>query len=139
VPAVLAVIALREPGLIDIHHRTEAILLLGAELFIGLATGAAWGWTTRIWAEPDGSVWSKSTKASAAVWGVGIALRLGLFGIGTLLGVHQDSSALLLALAATLLVRSGILAWRSRSLHPTVVQATTYGDDVPQGSWKERV
>ncbi|QIY98731.1 DUF1453 domain-containing protein [Streptomyces sp. S1D4-11] len=139
VPAVLAVIALRGPGLIDIHHRTEAILLLGAELFIGLATGAAWGWTTRIWAEPDGSVWSKSTKASAAAWGVGIALRLGLFGIGTLLGVHQDSSALLLALAATLLVRSGILAWRSQSLHPTVAQATAYGDDVPQGSWKERV
>ncbi|MER5536488.1 DUF1453 domain-containing protein [Streptomyces mirabilis] len=139
VPVVLAVIALREPGLIDIHHRTEAILLLGAELFIGLATGAAWGWTTRIWAEPDGSVWSKSTKASAAVWGVGIALRLGLFGVGTLLGVHQDSSALLLALAATLLVRSGILAWRSQSLHPAVAQATAYGDDVPQGSWKERV
>ncbi|MFE2968151.1 DUF1453 domain-containing protein [Streptomyces sp. NPDC059340] len=139
VPAVLAVIALRGPGLIDIHHRAEAILLLGAELFIGLATGAAWGWTTRIWAEPDGSVWSKSTKASAAVWGVGIALRLGLFGIGSLLGVHQDSSALLLALAATLLVRSGILAWRSQSLHPPVAQATAYGDDVPQGSWKERV
>ncbi|MFJ1605044.1 DUF1453 domain-containing protein [Streptomyces sp. NPDC088253] len=139
VPSVLAVIALREPGLFDIHHRTEAILLLGAELFIGLATGAAWGWTTRIWAEPDGSVWSRSTKASAAVWGVGIALRLGLFGIGTLLGVHQDSSALLLALAATLLVRSGILAWRSQSLHPVVAQATAYGDDVPPGSWKERV
>ncbi|MCX4420883.1 DUF1453 family protein [Streptomyces mirabilis] len=139
VPVVLAVIALREPGLIDIHHRTEAILLLGAELFIGLAIGAAWGWTTRIWAEPDGSVWSKSTKAGAAVWGVGIALRLGLFGIGTLLGVHQDSSALLLALAATLLVRSGILAWRSQSLYPAVTQATAYGDDVPQGSWKERV
>jgi hypothetical protein len=115
------------------------MLLLGAELFIGLATGAAWGWTTRIWAEPDGSLWSKSTKASAAVWGLGIALRLGLFGIGILLGVHQDSSALLLALAATLLVRSGILAWRSQSLPPAVAQATAYGDDVPRGSWKERV
>ncbi len=56
VPVVLAVIALREPGLIHVHHRTEAILLLGAELFIGLAIGAAWGWTTRIWAEPDGGV-----------------------------------------------------------------------------------
>lgn len=139
VPAVLAVIALREPGLIDTHHRTEAILLLGAELFIGLAMGAAWGWTTRIWAEPDGTVWSKSTRAGAAVWGVGIAMRLGLFGIGTLLGVHQDSSAVLLALAATLLVRSGLLTWRSQSLHPAVARVTAYGDDVPQGSWKERV
>lgn len=139
VPAILAVMALREPGLIDTHHRAEAMLLLGTELFIGLATGAAWGWTTRIWAEPDGSLWSKSTKASAAVWGLSIALRLGLFGIGILLGVHQDSSALLLALAVTLLVRSGILAWRSQSLPPAVAQATAYGDDVPRGSWKERV
>lgn len=80
VPAVLAVVALREPGLIDAHHRTEAILLIGAEVVIGLAVGAAWAWTTRMWAEPDGTVWSRSTKAGAAVWGVGIALRLGLFG-----------------------------------------------------------
>lgn len=132
VPLFLAVMALREPGLIDTHHRAEAMLLLGAELFVGLTTGAAWGWTTRVWAEPDGSVWSKSTKASAAAWGVGIALRLGLFGIGALLGVHQNSSALLLALAATLLVRSGLLAWRSQSLHPAAAQTTAYGDDVPR-------
>lgn len=137
VPVVLAVMALRDPGTIDPQHRTEAILLLGSELLVGLATGAGWAWTTRIWAEPDGSLWSKSTKASVAVWGVGIGLRLGLFGIGTLLGVHQNASALLLALAATLLVRSGLLAWRSQSLHPDE-QAAAYGDGVPEGSWKER-
>jgi hypothetical protein len=139
VPAVLVFIALREPGVIDPHHRTEAIVLLGTELLIGLATGAGWAWTTRIWTEPDGSVWSKSTKASAAVWIVGIGLRVGLFGIGALLGVHQDSSALLLALAATLLVRSGLLAWRSQSLHPADGQGAAYGNGVPQPSWKERV
>ncbi|MFD4408602.1 DUF1453 domain-containing protein [Streptomyces sp. NPDC058476] len=139
VPAVLVFIAAREPGVIDAHHRTEAIVLLGAELLIGLATGAGWAWTTRIWAEPDGSVWSKSTKASVAVWIVGIGLRVGLFGIGALLGVHQGSSALLLALAATLLVRSGLLVWRSQSLAPAHEQSPAYGDDVPQGAWKERV
>jgi hypothetical protein len=139
VPAVLAVLALREPGMIDQQHETEAVLLLSVELLIGLVTGAAWAWTTRIWAEPDGSVWSKSTKASGAVWGVGIALRLGLFGIGALLGVHQNSSALLLALAATLLVRSGLLTWRSPSLLPVDGQGAAYGDSVPLGSWKERV
>jgi hypothetical protein len=139
-PAVLGFIALREPGLIDAHHQTEAILLLGAELLIGLATGAGWAWTTRIWAAPDGSVWGKGTKASVAVWIVGIGLRVGLFGIGALLGVDQDATAMVLAaLAATLLVRSGILAWRSRSLHPASLRGAAYGDGVPQAPWKERV
>lgn len=139
VPAVLAVIAVREPGLVDSHHRAGAILLIGAEIVVGLAVGAAWAWTTRMWVEPDGTVWSRSTKAGAAVWGVGIAVRLGLFGIGVLLGVRQNSSALLLALAATLLVRSGILLWRSQSLRPAGGQAAAYGGGVPQASWKERV
>ncbi|MFD8419649.1 DUF1453 domain-containing protein [Streptomyces sp. NPDC059466] len=139
VPAVLAVIALREPGLVDSHHRTGAILLIGTEIVIGLAVGAAWAWTTRMWMEPDGTVWSRSTKTGAAVWGVGIAARLGLYGIGALLGVRQNSSALLLALAATLLVRSGLLLWRSQSLRPAVAQDAAYGGGVPQAPWKERV
>lgn len=139
-PAVLGFIALREPGVIDPHHQTEAIFLLGAELLIGLATGAGWAWTTRIWTAPDGSVWGKGTRASVVVWGVGIGLRVGLFGIGVLLGVQQDATAMvLLALAATLLVRSGILAWRSQSLHPASRQGAAYGDGVAQAPWKERV
>ncbi|WP_335340839.1 hypothetical protein [Streptomyces qaidamensis] len=40
-----------------------------------------------------------------AVWAVGIGLRVGLFALGTAVGVHQDSSALLLGLAGTLVVR----------------------------------
>ncbi|MFE6483961.1 DUF1453 domain-containing protein [Streptomyces sp. NPDC057757] len=138
-PAVLGFIALREPGVIDAHHQAEAVLLLGTELLIGLATGAGWAWTTRIWAAPDGSVWGKGTKASVAVWVVGIGLRVGLFGVGSLLGVHQDTTAMVLvALAATLLVRSGVLAWRSRTLHPASFQSAAYGDGVPGTPWKER-
>jgi|EndMetStandDraft_5_1072996.scaffolds.fasta_scaffold134391_2 hypothetical protein len=139
VPVVLAVIALREPGIVDAHHRTESVVLLGAELLIGLATGAGWAWTTRIWAEPDGTVWSKSTKASVTVWIVGIALRVGLFGLGTAIGVHQDSSALLLALAGTLLVRSGILLWRAQSMAPTAGTTSAYGDSTAWSERKERV
>ncbi|MCX5561332.1 DUF1453 domain-containing protein [Streptomyces sp. NBC_00038] len=139
-PAVLGFIALREPGVIDPHHQAEAILLLGVELLIGLATGAGWAWTTRIWTAPDGSVWGQGTKASAVVWIVGIGLRVGLFGIGALLGVHQDATAMVLvALAATLLVRSGILAWRSQSLHPASRRGAAYGDGVARAPWKERV
>ncbi|MCX4765503.1 DUF1453 domain-containing protein [Streptomyces sp. NBC_01275] len=145
-PGVLAVIALRDHGLLDAHHHTASVLLIAAELTVGLATGAGWAWTTRVWVEPDGAVWSKSTKASAGVWGVGIGLRLGLFAFGALLGVHQNSSALLLALAGTLLVRSGILRWRAQSLHRSSASAhqpsvhgTAYGDHEVRSAWKERV
>ncbi|MFD9392550.1 DUF1453 domain-containing protein [Streptomyces sp. NPDC060000] len=138
-PGILAVVALREPDLLDARHPTESVLVLGAELAVALAVGAAWAWTTRIWAEPDGAVWGKSTKASVAVWGTGIGLRAGLFGVGALLGVHQGSSALMLGLAATLLVRSGILIWRVQSLNQAPVHVTAYGDHVPRSPWKERV
>ncbi|CAM5587390.1 HTH-type transcriptional regulator MalT [Streptomyces tendae] len=89
-PLVLGIVALREPGMIDAHHRTAAVLLLAAEMIVGLATGAGWAWTTRIWAEADGAVWSRGTRASVAVWVAGIALRVGLYGVGAVLGVRQD-------------------------------------------------
>ncbi|WP_405670601.1 DUF1453 domain-containing protein [Streptomyces sp. NBC_01530] len=138
-PAILAVVALRESGIVDVHHRAASMALLGTELLIGLATGAAWAWTTRIWAEPDGTVWSKSTKASVTVWIVGIALRVGLFALGAAVGVHQDSSALLIALAATLLVRSGILVWRAQSAAPATGATAAYGDPMARPARKERV
>ena len=139
VPAVLVFLVLREPGLLDPHHRTVSALLLGAEFLIGLATGAGWAWTTRIWRTPDGVVWSRSTKASVLVWTVGIALRAGLFGLGVVLGLRQDPSALLLALAVTLLMRSGTMAWRAQTLSPSSGLSAAYGDGMPQPSRKERV
>ncbi|MFF0161043.1 DUF1453 domain-containing protein [Streptomyces sp. NPDC005263] len=159
VPVILAVVALREPHMIDAHHRTASVVLLAAELLTGLATGAAWAWTTRIWAEPDGAVWSRSTRASGGVWAVGIGLRVGLYALGAAAGLQQDSSALLLALAATLLVRAGILALRAQplraqplraqplraqslraqSLRPDVAAGPAYGDSMSRPTWKERV
>jgi hypothetical protein len=138
-PVILAVVALREPHIVDAHHRTASVALLCVELLTGLVTGAAWAWTTRIWVEPDGAVWSRSSKASGAVWAVGIGLRGGLFALGAALGVQQNSSALLLALAATLLVRSGTLAWRTQSLSPAVASGAAYGDTLSWPTWKERV
>jgi len=139
VPVVLAVVALREPHIVDAHHQTASVVLHAAELLTGLATGAGWAWTTRIWVEPDGAVWSRSTKASGGVWAFGIGLRVGFFALGAALGLHQDSSALLLALAATLLVRSGILALRAQSLCPAVAAGPAYGDGMSRPTWKERV
>lgn len=141
-PAVLAVAALREPGILDAHHRTESALLLGAELLVGLGMGAAWAWTTRIWTEPDGVVWTKSTRAGAMVWLGGLLVRVGLFALGAALGVHQDSSALMLGLALLLLVRSGILQWRAQSLPsgPSMSGPTrAYRDDMARVTRKEGV
>ncbi|MET7730806.1 DUF1453 domain-containing protein [Streptomyces sp. NPDC005402] len=138
-PAVLAVVALREPGLVDAHHRLASVTLLTAELLTGLVIGAGWAWTSRIWTEPDGAVWSRSTKASGAVWAVGITLRIGLFALGAAIGVHQNSSALLLALAVTLLVRSGFLVRRAHSLRPAAAPAPAYGEPMVRSTGKERV
>ncbi|MFE1912436.1 DUF1453 domain-containing protein [Streptomyces anandii] len=138
-PAVLAIVALREPGMLDAHHRTASALLLAVEVIIGLGIGAGWAWTTRIWVEADGAVWTRGTKAAAAVWIGGIVLRAGLFGLGALLGVHQDSAALMLTLAGTLLVRSGVLVWRTQSLGPAATRTAAYGDRMPRPAWKERV
>jgi hypothetical protein len=136
-PVMLGILALREPGMIDAHHQTAAVLLLAAEVIVGLATGAGWAWTTRIWVEADGGVWSRGTRAGVAVWGVGIALRAGLYGVGAALGVHQDGSALLLALAATLLVRSGVQAWRVQAARPSGAPGAAYRDAVARPAWKE--
>ncbi|MFJ9815306.1 DUF1453 domain-containing protein [Streptomyces sp. NPDC101151] len=137
-PAILAVVALREPGILDAHHRTESAVLLAVEVLIGLATGAGWAWTTRIWTAPDGVVWTKSTKASVFVWLGGIALRVGIFAVGAVSGVHQDSSALMLGLAGTLLVRAGILTWRAQAIGSASHPAPAYGDGMGS-AWKERV
>ncbi|MFE0177257.1 DUF1453 domain-containing protein [Streptomyces sp. NPDC059002] len=121
IPAVLVFMAVREPDLIDHRHQAVSVALLVAELFVGLAMGVGWARTSHVWAEADGTVWSKGTKATALVWAVGIGLRLGLFGVGVMLDVRQGSAALMLALAATLLVRSGLL------LHRAGAGRRTYG------------
>lgn len=138
IPVILAVVALREPGVLDAHHRTESAVLLVVEILIGAATGAGWAWTTRVWTEADGAVWTKSTRASIAVWIVGIALRIGIYGVGAALGLRQDSSALMLGLAGTLLVRGGILVWRAQSLGATSGAVPAYGGGM-RSARKERV
>ncbi|MEV5981732.1 DUF1453 domain-containing protein [Streptomyces sp. NPDC052114] len=115
VPAVLVFLSVREPGLIDSRHQASSVVLLAAELLVGLAMGVGWARTSHVWTEQDGTAWSKGTKATAVVWAVGIGLRAALFGVGSLLDVRQDSAALMLALAATLLVRSGLLLLRTRT------------------------
>ncbi|MFF3600072.1 DUF1453 domain-containing protein [Kitasatospora indigofera] len=118
VPAVLAVIAVRDPDLLDPAHRAGAIALLAGSLLVVAAMGTVWGWTVRISREPDGGVWVRGTKATAAAWGGMIAVRLGLFGLAAALHIHQSTDAVLLSLAVLLLVRGAVVNWRARDLEP---------------------
>ncbi|MEW1859203.1 DUF1453 domain-containing protein [Streptomyces sp. NBC_00669] len=119
-PAVLLVLAIRDGGgLIDGQHEHAAVTLLAAELVVGAVMGIVWATTTQLWTESDGRVMAKGTKATLAVWVLGIAVRVGLYAVASAVGVHQSSSSVLLAVAATLLIRSGVLFWRAQSLGPS--------------------
>ncbi|WP_328536273.1 DUF1453 domain-containing protein [Streptomyces sp. NBC_00344] len=136
IPAVLVFFGLRRPGLLDTHHGTESVALIAVELLTGLVMGAAWAWTTKMWTEPDGTVWARGTKATAAVWVLGLGVRLGVVGAAALAGVHLGTGALLLALAASLLVRSGVLVWRAGRIAPSYGVS---GAGTPVPAWKDRV
>lgn len=123
-PAVLAFMALREPGLIDQGHRAEAIGLLCAELLVGVGMGAVWAWTSRMWTDKDGEVWVRGTKATAAAWLGCVVLRVGLYALAAVAGVHQDSGSLMLAIAATLLIRTGVVLRRAQSLRGQSLEPT---------------
>ncbi|GAA1255204.1 DUF1453 family protein [Kitasatospora nipponensis] len=115
-PLILAALALRDPHLIDPAHKVAAIGLLTASVLVVMAMGSVWGWTVRIWRESDGTLWARGTAATVAAWGGLIAIRLGLYGLGAVLHVHQDSNALLLTLGALLLVRGVVVNWRAHRL-----------------------
>ncbi|MFH8348332.1 DUF1453 domain-containing protein [Streptomyces sp. NPDC018045] len=119
IPAVLTFLAVREPGLIDSAHPTGSTVLLAVGVALGLLTGAAWAWTTRIWTDADGEVWSAGRAVTAVAWVVGAGLRFALYGVAVSAGVHLGTQATLLTVAATLLARTGAMVWRAQSLRPT--------------------
>ncbi|MFD8544353.1 DUF1453 domain-containing protein [Streptomyces sp. NPDC059649] len=119
IPAVLVFLALRAPGLLDPVHRTASAVLLTVGLLIGLACGAGWAWTTRIWTDADGVVWTKGSWAAAGVWLCAMVLRGGLMALAAAMGVHQGSPAIMLSVAVMLLARSGVTTWRAQAVQRT--------------------
>ncbi|REK86069.1 DUF1453 family protein [Streptomyces inhibens] len=119
IPVVLTVMAVRQGSLLDAAHPTASAALLAVELLIGLACGTGWAWTTRIWTDADGAVWTKGGWAAAGVWLCGMALRVGLMGIAAVMGIHQSSAATMLSVAAMLLTRAGVTAWRAQAVQQT--------------------
>ncbi|MFE0458321.1 DUF1453 domain-containing protein [Kitasatospora sp. NPDC058965] len=115
-PLILAAVALHGPSLIDPKHQAAAIALLVVSALVVMAMGSVWGWTVRLWRDSEGSVWAKGTKATVAAWTGLIVVRIGLYGLGTGLHIHQSSNALLLTLGVLLLTRGVVVNWRARSL-----------------------
>ncbi|WP_329568099.1 DUF1453 domain-containing protein [Kitasatospora sp. NBC_01266] len=115
-PLILCALGLADKHLIDPAHRAEAIGLLAASLVVVAAMGSVWGWTVRMWRAGDGTVWTKGTVATLAAWAGMIAVRIGLYGLGATLHVHQDAQALYLTLGVLLLVRGAVVNWRARGL-----------------------
>ncbi|MEY9948297.1 DUF1453 domain-containing protein [Kitasatospora sp. GAS1066B] len=115
-PLILCALGLSDKHLIDPAHQAAAIGLLAGSLVVVLAMGSVWGWTVRIWRASDGSVWTKGTVATVAAWAGMIVVRIGLYGLGSALHVHQSAQALYLTIGALLLVRGAVVNWRARGL-----------------------
>ncbi|WP_199550571.1 DUF1453 family protein [Streptomyces sp. N35] len=130
-PAVLGFVALSKPDLLGEGQTAQAATLLAVELVLSLAMGALFARTTQVWRAGDGTVWSKGSRLTLAVWVGGIAVRAGLYGIGAAFGVHQSSAALMLGLSAMLLARAGLLQWRTRTYREVVGH--------PRPAWKDHM
>jgi hypothetical protein len=117
-PAVLVLTSVRQHGLFDPHHESLSVALLVGDLVVGIGMGTVWAFTTRIWVDESGVVWCKGTKATLAAWVGGVLLRIGLAAVGAELGVHESNGSTMLALAATLLIRTGLVLWKARELEP---------------------
>jgi hypothetical protein len=125
-PLILGVLALRDPQIIDHQHTALSAALLAAGMVAVLAMGTVWGWTVRIWRAADGTILLKGTKATLAAWGGMIAIRIGLYALGSALGVHQAGSTLMLGMAVLLLVRSLVVNFRARTLEPAQTTAVLH-------------
>ncbi|MEV5609611.1 DUF1453 domain-containing protein [Streptomyces sp. NPDC052225] len=130
-PALLAFFAIRDGSLTDPHHLTGSVILLVVELLVSLGIGVGWAFTTRVWRDEQGDVWTKGTAATVGTWIGGIAVRAAVVGIGLALGIHLGSSALMLGFALSLLVRAGTLMWRADGLR------SAYVGPVAQPAWED--
>ncbi|WP_018535958.1 MULTISPECIES: hypothetical protein [unclassified Streptomyces] len=131
-PLILGFVAVKDGSLADPQHMAESGVLLGIELLVSLGTGIGWAFTTRIWADEYGDVWTKGTVATAGAWAGGIAARAAVVGVGLAMGVHLGSSSLMLGIALSLLARSGVLMWRAGH------EQAAYVGAVPQPAWEDR-
>ncbi|WP_353945182.1 DUF1453 domain-containing protein [Streptomyces sp. HUAS MG91] len=112
-PLILGFVAVRNGSLTDPRHTGASAVLLALEVVVSIGVGIGWAFTTRIWSDERGDLWTRGTVATAGTWIGGIAARAAVVGIGLVMGVHLGSSSFLLGIALSLLARSGVLMWRA--------------------------
>jgi membrane protein CcdC involved in cytochrome C biogenesis len=115
-PIILIVIGVRDGKLISGQHATTSAVLLVAEIVVAVAMGLAIGFTTRVWRDDGGRLWSKGTKATAGVFAGSLLLRGAMYGIGAALGVHTGTGTILVYVAIWLLAQYVAIVWRASRL-----------------------
>ncbi|MBP0459626.1 DUF1453 domain-containing protein [Streptomyces montanisoli] len=141
-PIVMVVLGVREGHLVDSHHAGVSVALLAAELLVGVLMGVGWAITSKVWREPDGSVWSRGTKATTGVWFAGFACRMAIMGLGALVGIHQSYGALLITLGVSFALRSLLLTHRAGTLSSGTLPSgagASYGGAAAGRARKDRV
>ncbi|MET8471171.1 DUF1453 domain-containing protein [Streptomyces sp. NPDC006422] len=131
-PAILGVLAVKDGAMTDPHHMTGSVVLLAVEVLVSVGIGIGWGFTTRVWTDERGDVWTKGTVATAGAWLGGILARAAVAGTGLAMGIHLGTSSLMLGFAVSLLVRSGLLMLRAER------ERTAYVGPVAQPAWEDR-
>ncbi|WP_306318094.1 MULTISPECIES: DUF1453 domain-containing protein [unclassified Streptomyces] len=131
-PAILAVLAVRDGAVTDPHHVTGSVVLLAVQLVVSAGIGVGWAFTTRVWTDERGDAWTKGTVATAGAWLGGVAARACVVGIGLAMGIHLGSSSLMLGFAVSLLVRSGLLMLRADR------ERSAYVGPIAQPAWEDR-
>lgn len=99
---------------LDPAHETLSVLLLAAELAAGVLLGWVRAATVTVWRDAQGVVWRRGGGWTVAAWIGSILARLGLAGVGYLLGVHSAAGAFMVFFAVTLVAQNVILDRRGR-------------------------
>jgi Protein of unknown function (DUF1453) len=122
-PLVVGFIGIRQGRLLDQHHLALSTGLFAVEVAVAVAMGLGLGLTMRMWRETDGSLWTKGTKTTVAVFVTSLVLRGGLAAAGLAMGVHTETGALLVSVAVWLLAQNAAISWRVRTA-PELQRAT---------------
>lgn len=122
-PLIVGFIGIREGKLLDDHHLALSTGLFAVEVVVAIAMGCGLGATMRMWRESDGSLWTKGTKVTAGVFAVSLIARGGLALVGSAMGVHTETAAVLVSVAVWLLAQNAVIGWRVRTA-PALQRAT---------------
>ncbi|MEU8662746.1 hypothetical protein [Actinoplanes philippinensis] len=123
-PLIPAAFGLLLPGLVDPQHRNLSIALDVAIVAVGVVMGVVYGFTVKVWRDPENRIWSKATTVAIAVWLVVFAARAAVYAAGHAAGVDTGEGPLLFSFGAVLLARTVVVTWRASRLPTGIAVAS---------------